>query len=265
MKNDYISINKKSWNAFVDEHYHSEFYNVRGFLKGKTSLNPIELDLLGDISGKEILHLQCHFGQDSISLARLGAKVTAVDFSEKAIEKGKELANFAKQRVDFLCSDVYALPQVLDKKFDIVFTSYGVIGWLPDLDKWAEIISYYLKPHGKFFLAEFHPVVWMFNDEFQKIQYNYFNTEDIIETTTGTYTNRKADIVSKTISWNHSLSEVLSALLNQNLEINQFKEFDHSPYDCFQGTEEFSQGKFRIKHLKNKIPMVYAIEATKTK
>ena len=159
MKN-YLEINRKSWNAKVEPHLKSDFYFVDEFLNGKTSLNSIELEILGDVSGKEILHLQCHFGQDSISLSRMGAKVTGIDLSDKAIEAAQDLAQKCGTDTSFLVSDVYELPKILDKKFDIVYTSYGTIGWLPDLEKWAEVISHFLKPGGKFVFVEFHPFVW---------------------------------------------------------------------------------------------------------
>ncbi len=158
---DYIAKNKTSWNDKTDHHYNSAFYDVDGFLKGKNSLNEIELKLLGDVSGKTILHLQCHFGMDSISLARMRAVVTGVDLSDKAIGKANELAQQTNAAATFVCCDIYDLPNHLNKQFDIVFTSYGTIGWLPDIDKWAAIVSTYLKPGGKFIFADFHPVVWM--------------------------------------------------------------------------------------------------------
>ena len=263
-EDDYIRINKESWNNKTEAHFNSEFYDVGGFLKGKSSLNDIELNLLGDIKGKTILHLQCHFGQDSISLARAGAEVTGADLSDKAIEKANELSALANNTpVRFICCDIYELPLVLNEQFDIVFTSYGTIGWLPDLDKWAKVISGFLKPGGRFIFAEFHPVVWMFDDNFEKIGYNYFKTDAIIETETGTYADNNAPLKQETVSWNHGMGEVLTALLANSSKITSFEEFDYSPYNCFNKTEEFEPGKFRIKHLENKIPMVYAISAVK--
>ena len=261
---DYIAKNRTSWNDKTDHHFNSAFYDVDSFLKGKNSLNDIELKLLGDVSGKTILHLQCHFGMDSISLARMGASVTGVDLSDKAVSRATELALQTNAAATFICCDIYDLPNHLTKQFDIVFTSYGTIGWLPDMDKWAGIVSTYLKPGGKFVFADFHPVVWMFDDDFEKITYKYEKSDPIIETITGTYADRLAPIVSETVSWNHSISEVLNNLIKQGMEINIFNEYDYSPYNCFNKTEEFEPGKFRIKHLENKIPMVYAILATKT-
>lgn len=260
---NYIDINRKSWNNKVDAHVASDFYNMEGFIKGKSSLNVIELDLLGDVKGKSILHLQCHFGQDSLSLARMGAKITGVDLSDKAIEKAKELAEQLELDANFICCDIYELPSILNQTFDIVFTSYGTIGWLPDLDKWANLISNFLKPKGKFVFAEFHPVVWMFDDDFERIGYNYFEEDAIIETENGTYADRKADLIQTTVSWNHCMSEVVNSLITNGLEINVLNEYDYSPYNCFKHTVEFEPSKFRIKHLGNKIPMVYAILASK--
>ncbi len=262
-KIDYISINKKSWNKKTEIHVDSDFYDNDNFIKGKSSLNEIELNLLGDVKGKLILHLQCHFGQDTISLNRLGAKTVGIDLSDKAIEAAKELTIKTNSDVNFICCNIYDLPQYLNQKFDIVYTSYGTIGWLPDMDKWAKIISQFLKTTGKFIFVEFHPVVWMFNDNFDKIGYNYFNTGSIIETLDGTYADKNALINQEYVMWNHPISEVVNSLINNNLEINDLDEFDYSPYNCFSGTVEITPNKFRIKHLENKIPMVYSIVATK--
>lgn len=260
---DYININRQSWNNKAAVHFDSAFYDIAGFLKGNTSLNKIELDLLGDVKGKRILHLQCHFGQDSISLARLGATVVGVDLSDQAINKAKELAAETKADASFICCNIYELPQHLDEKFDIVFTSYGTIGWLPDLNQWGSLIANYLKPKGKFVFVEFHPIVWMFDDNFTQIAYNYFKDEAIIEVENGTYAAKDAEISQKMITWNHSTSEVLNGLISNGLEINSFDEFDYSPYDCFNEIIEFEPKKYRIKHLENKIPMVFAVVATK--
>ncbi len=260
---NYIEINRQSWNNRTDSHLKSEFYDLDGFLNGKTSLNEIELNLLGDLKAKTILHLQCHFGQDSISLSRLGADVTGVDLSDKAIDNAKQIAKDTNSNAKFICCDIYDLSNNLNEKFDIVFTSYGTIGWLPNLDKWAKIISQFLKPNGQFVFVEFHPVVWMFDDNFDKIDYRYFNSGAIIETESGTYADKKADITQSYVMWNHGLSEVINSLIGNGLEINSLDEFDYSPYNCFNKTIEFEPKKFRIEHLNNKIPMVYSVTATK--
>ncbi|MBI3232611.1 MAG: class I SAM-dependent methyltransferase [Bacteroidetes bacterium] len=263
MEEQYFEINKQTWNKKTEAHLTSDFYDMKGFMAGKSSLNEIELNILGDVSGKSILHLQCHFGQDTLSLARMGAQVTGVDLSDKSIEKAKELASSLNLNAEFICCNVYDLPQHLDKQFDIVYTSYGTIGWLPDLNKWAEIISRFLKPQGQFIFVEFHPVVWMFDDDFAQVGYNYFNTGPIIESETGTYADRAAELNQQYVGWNHGISEVVNSLIKNGLTINSLDEFDYSPYSCFKHVVEFEPGKYRIEHIGNKIPMVYAICAYK--
>ena len=262
-KENYITINKETWNKKTAVHVDSDFYDNENFIKGKSSLNDIELKLLGNIKGKSILHLQCHFGQDTISLTRLGAKAIGVDLSDKAVETAKELAKKTSSDATFICSDIYSLPKHLNEQFDIVYTSYGTIGWLPDMDKWANTVSRFLKPKGTFVIVDFHPTLWMYDDDFEFIQHHYFNTGPIIENFEGTYADKNAPINQDCITWNHPTSEVINNLIKHNLTINSFDEFDYSPYDCFNKTIEFEPGKFRIKHLGNKLPMVFAIKATK--
>ncbi len=260
---NYLQINKELWNEKTKHHVSSPFYDTDGFLNGRSSLKDIELGLLGDVSGKKILHLQCHFGQDTLSLARLGAKVTGVDFSEEAISEARELNERLKLDARFICCDIYSLPDNLDEQFDIVFTSYGTIGWLPDMKRWAQVISKFLKPGGAFVFVEFHPVVWMFNSDFNAVEYAYFNKEAIVETLTGTYADRNAPIEKQEIGWNHDLSEVLQNLIDAGLTIRSFKEFDHSPYNCFRSMVETEASKFYIKGLEGKLPLVYALCASK--
>lgn len=260
---DYLSINKNLWNEKTDIHFDSEFYNVKAFIDGQNSLNDIELELLGNIQGKKILHLQCHFGMDSISLAKRGAKVTAIDLSDKAISRAKQLNEKMGTEVIFLQSDVYQLNNKLIDEFDIVFTSYGVLGWLPDLAKWAKVVSHFLKPNGKLVLVEFHPIVWMFDYNFKKVEYNYQNSDAIIEELEGTYANTESDIKEKSVSWNHGLADVISALLNQGLSLESFKEHNYSPYNCFNNTVETEPGKFKIKDLEDKFPLCYSLCASK--
>jgi 2-polyprenyl-3-methyl-5-hydroxy-6-metoxy-1,4-benzoquinol methylase len=262
---EYLNKNKESWNQRTDFHLKSEFYNQKEFMKGRTSLNEIELSLLGDISGKSILHLQCHIGQDSLSFARMGAQVTGVDLSDNAINNAQRLNAELGLDAKFICCNVYDLPQHLDGQFDIVYVSYGAIVWLPDLEKWAGIISRYLKPGGQFVFVEFHPVVMLFDNDFSKIAYRYFNSGAIIETETGTYAERGAEMSKESVTWNHSLSEVINSLIKSGLQIKRLDEHDYSPYNCFSQTEKIADRKYRIKHLGDKIPMVYALVAEKSK
>lgn len=260
---NYIDINKKLWNQKTEIHYDSDFYDVDSFIKGKDSLNPIEIGLLGKIKGKRILHLQCHFGQDTISLARHGALPTGIDFSENAIKKAKKLNDSLDTNAKFIKCDLYKLPEILDEKFDIVFTSYGVIGWLPEMNKWADIINHFLKPGGEFIMVEFHPVIWMFSNDFKQIEFNYMDSAPIIEELEGTYTDRHAQIKEKSVSWNHGLSTVLDSLIKSGLIITDFKEYNYSPYNCFNNAIKTDDGNYKIKGLEDKIPMVYSVKAKK--
>lgn len=260
---DYKDINRESWNKKVDYHLESDFYRQQAFMDGETSLKSIELDLLGDVQGQSILHLQCHFGQDTLSLARMGAQTTGVDISDKAIQVARQLNDELDLDSTFILSDVYELPNVLNQQYDMVFTTYGVIGWLPDMNRWAQVISQYLKPGGKLIFVEFHPVVWMFDDDFKNIAYDYFNKREIREVYSGTYADTDAPIESEYVMWNHSLSEVMSSLMNAGLSIMDFKEYNYSPYPCFDHIEEYGHDQYRIKHLDNKIPMVYSLVCEK--
>ncbi|MBK7762490.1 MAG: class I SAM-dependent methyltransferase [Bacteroidetes bacterium] len=261
--NQYIDINKKTWNERTGVHVQSEFYNQAAFKAGKNSLNEIELSLLGDVRGKKILHLQCHFAQDTLSLARMGASAYGVDFSDEAIQVAKQTAEELQLHATFICCDLYELPQHLHEQFDIVFTSYGTIGWLPDIEKWADIVSQFLKPGGQFIFAEFHPAIWMYDDAITKITYSYFNAEPIIENENGTYAQKDAEIQTKCISWNHGLAEVIQALLNQQLQLQHFQEYNYSPYLVFPDMEEITPGHFQIKQFGNKMPLVYSLKMVK--
>lgn len=259
----YIEVNRALWNEKTKHHIGSAFYDMAAFLAGQTSLKEIELELLGDVRNKSLLHLQCHFGQDTLSLARMGANTMGVDLADGAIAEARELNKKLNLDAGFICSDIYDLPNHLDKQFDIVFTSYGTIGWLPDMSRWASVVSHFLKPGGTFLIVEFHPVVWMFDNDFTYVQYPYFNKETIIENESGTYADRDAPMQLESISWNHNLAEVMQALIENGLKIDTFREYDYSPYDCFNKTVEVIPGKFNIQGMEGKIPMVYAIKATK--
>lgn len=258
-KQVYIEKNKEAWNLKTSHHVDSEFYELKDFFKGKNVLRSIELGLLGDVSGKRILHLQCHFGMDSLSLARMGADVIGVDLSDQAIAQAQKLNEQLSLNAKFVCCDIYDSPKYIDEQFDIVFTSYGTIGWLPDLDRWAKVIRHFLKPDGHFVMVDFHPFIWTFDDAMKNISYHYFNRETIIEKTSGTYADRSAEIETETHSWNHPISEILTALINNNLAISAFNEYDYSPYNCFQNLEERAVNEYVFQHIKYAIPITYSI------
>jgi len=262
--NKYFESNRALWNERVEPHCKSDFYDLNTFKERKTSLKDIELEKLGDITDKRILHLQCHFGQDTLSLAELGADATGVDFSDAAIIKAKELSKEVNLKAEFICCNIYDLKNNLDREFDIVFTSYGTIGWLPDIRKWADIVSYFLKPGGKFLIVEFHHFIWMLDTNFEKIHYPYFHSEEPIEELVkGSYADDNSDIELVEYGWNHPISDVINALIDNKLTIESLKEYDYSPYDCFPNMEKIDRGKYVFKNFGNKLPLVYSLSALK--
>lgn len=259
----FIETNRRAWNLRAEVHKSSAFYDVEGWKKGATSLNEIELREVGDVADKKLLHLQCHFGLDTLSWARLGARVTGCDFSDTAIGYARQLARESNPDARFVCCDLYDLPRHLRGKFDIVFSSYGVIGWLPDLERWAAVVAHFVKKGGFFYLAEFHPVVWMLDEKMEFIKYAYHNAGVITTEQTGTYADPAAAIQYTEYGWNHSLSEVINSLLRQGLQLEFLNEYPYSPYDCFDKTVRGADGHYRIQGLEDKIPMVYTLKMVK--
>ncbi|MDO7138435.1 class I SAM-dependent methyltransferase [Algibacter lectus] len=259
----YFKTNKATWNQKVKVHAESDMYDMEAFKKGKSSLMPYELEALGDVTGKTLLHLQCHFGQDTLSWSRLGAKCTGVDLSDEGIKLAKSLNEELELDAEFLCCNVLETSQHIKEKFDIVFTSYGVIGWLPDLKPWGEMIAERLKQGGTFFMAEFHPIVWMFDylNEKPIITYGYMQDEVIYEEYEGTYANQKSTITSKEYGWNHGLGEVISALTEAGLHIEYLTEHNESPYNVLPNLAETDNGMFVTKD--KLYPLIFTLKATK--
>lgn len=263
--NKYFETNRATWNQKVSIHRDSEFYETPDFLKGETTLNSLEIEELGNIEGKNLLHLQCHFGLDTMSLARLGAKCTGIDLSDDGIKEAERLNKLIGGDSEFILSNVYDVPHKVAGKFDIVFTSYGVVGWLPDLDKWAQIISQKLRSGGVFYMAEFHPIVWMFEylESPIKMKYPYLKGDVIYEEYEGTYADKDSKIKSKEYTWNHGLGEVVSALTKAGLQIEFLHEHEESPYDCLPGMVKTEKGGYLLKGYERLFPMIYSVKAIK--
>ncbi|MFY8033171.1 MAG: class I SAM-dependent methyltransferase [Flexibacteraceae bacterium] len=259
---DYISLNKALWNTRTAIHINSDFYNHQQFIanyhNGFTSLKEIELPLLGDLTGLKVLHLQCHFGQDTLSLAKLGAEVTGLDFSNEAIMEARRLAEALGVQAQFVEADVCNIPTELHGKFDVVFTSYGTIGWLPDIKAWANSIDQVLKPNGKLIFVEFHPVVWMFDNNLEKVAYTYHCSDPIVEQEEATYADTSAQINLTSVGWNHGMAEVIGALLPY-FKLTDFQEYNYSPYPIFAEIEELEPNRFYPKAHGNKLPLVYSL------
>ncbi|TMP39880.1 class I SAM-dependent methyltransferase [Pseudoalteromonas rubra] len=256
---DYLSINKSAWDKRTQVHVASEFYDVAGFKAGQCSLNPVELAQVGDVQGKSLLHLQCHFGQDTLSWARLGAEVTGVDLSESAIAQANSLKDALGLKAQFIESDVIQFGQSNTQQFDIVFTSYGVLCWLPDLTAWAHTVTSALKAGGVFHLVEFHP----FNDLLAGYAYFPDGAPDIEQE--GTYTENCDGTKATTVTWTHSVSDVVNALIGAGLNIESFAEHPYSPYDCFEGLEFVPKLGYHKLYQGQQVPMLYSIKASKSK
>ena len=215
----------------------------------------------GDVRGKSLLHLQCHFGQDTLSMARMEAHATGVDFSGEAIKLARSLNAELGLEAEFVACNVYDLKDHLDGQFDYIFTSYGTITWLPDLDRWAEVIQHFLKPGGTFLIVEFHPTFYMFDSEAHRPSYAYFNPgKPYEETIEGTYADTDSSLKDKEYFWCHALSEIFTALLAQGLQVRKFEEYDYSPYDCFPNLTERKKGEYVYDHFGVRIPHVFALE-----
>lgn len=259
----YFNANKATWNEKVKIHSKSEMYQLDAFKKEKSSLMPYETRALGNVNGKSLLHLQCHFGQDTLSWSRLGAKCVGVDLSDEGIALAKQLNEELKLDAQFVCCNVLDTSELIKETFDIVFTSYGVIGWLPDLKPWGKMIAERLKKGGTFYMVEFHPIVWMFDYLEGKpiMKYGYMQDEVIYEEYEGTYANTESKMISKEYGWNHGLSEVVNALIEAGLYIDYLNEYNESPYNVLPDLIENESGMFVTK---NKLyPLIFEIKATK--
>lgn len=262
--NHFFKTNKATWNEKVKIHVQSDMYDLDAFKKGKSSLMPYELDALGDVKGKTLLHLQCHFGQDTLSWSRMGAMCTGVDLSDEGIKLAKSLNEELKLDAKFVCCNVLETSKYVKKTFDIVFTSYGVIGWLPNLKPWGQMVAERLKDGGTFFMAEFHPIVWMFDylEEKPVITYGYMQDEVIYEEYKGTYADKNSNMISKEYGWNHGLGDVVSALTEAGLHIEYLKEFTESPYDVLPDLVKTESGMYTTK--RQLYPLIFTLKATKS-
>jgi SAM-dependent methyltransferase len=264
----YSKANLQHWNEVTPIHQKSKFYDVEGFKKGRCTLMSLEREELGEVSGKRLLHLQCHFGLDTMSWARLGASVTGADFSDKAIALAKSLSQELGIDADFLCCDIYDLPDLLKGEFDIVYTSYGSLCWLPDLKGWAKIIAHFLKPGGTFYMVEGHPINNVFENERDtthlKAKYSYFHSPEPTRwEPEGTYADKDAKITTPSYEWTHPLSDIINFLISAGLRIEFLHEFPYTCEDHYPFMEKGKDGWWRLKG-KQTIPLMFSLKATKS-
>ena len=260
-----LATNRTNWNERTPVHATSAFYDVEGFKKGRITVDEIEHREVGDVSGKTLLHLQCHFGMDTMSWSRLGAKATGVDFSDTAIDLARALNDEIGTNARFIRSNVYDLPDVLDEEFDIVFTSQGVLCWLPDLDKWASVVHHFLRPGGTFYIFDGHPVMGIFEESDAgdiRPTYSYFHNEFFFEGNEPTYTDGDS-IASPVYEWQHSLGEIVTALTKSGLAIEYLHEFPVSGYHAFPSMTKHDDGWWRFTKHNESYPQMFSIKATK--
>lgn len=260
----YAALNKKWWNDATSVHAKSKLYNLESFKKGKTSLQETEIGEVGDVEGKSLLHLLCHFGMDSLSWAREGANVTGVDFSNKSIKLARKLSKEIETPAKFICSDIYNLPNVLDGKFDIVFASYGVLLWLSNIKKFAKIINHFLSPGGFFYIIELHPFTNILSYDFV-LSYKYFHHGPFVDNSSGTYTDwDNGKIKGKTYEWCYTMSDIINSLIREGLKIEFLHEFPFTMYDQFPGfMEKNEMGQYILKNKKIQIPLLFSLKAKK--
>lgn len=260
----YLKANRAHWDEMAPHHARSEFYDVAGFRAGRCSLKPIELEELGDVSGKSLLHLQCHFGMDTLSWARLGATVTGIDFSEEAISLAHRLSTDTGIEASFICSNLYDLPDVLQDRFDIVFTSYGVLPWLPDMPRWAEIAAGFLKPGGTFYIVENHPLTDVFDHDEDcqalAVSETYFTSREPARYEPD-HSYADAPITNPHYEWTHTLSKIISSLAATGLRIEFLHEFPLCEYRALAFMEQDENGWWRLPG--DPLPLIFSIKAGK--
>ena len=271
MNKKYFEANKNLWDEFAKLHYEteSEGYSVKSFLEGQTTLKSYELKEMGNVKGKSLLHLQCHFGLDTLSWAREGAVVTGIDISSEGVRLAKLLAKQAKLEAHFIESNIYDLPKVLSEKFDIVYTSIGILCWLNDLKEWGKIIAHFLKPGGFFYIAEIHPFSMVFDNETKDIKnlelyYDYFHDPKPFEfLADGSYASDKKIEPIKEYEWAHSMSDIINSLIEAGLRIEFLNEYPFSVWEQFPFAEREPDGFFHLKNQKAEIPLLFTLKAVK--
>jgi SAM-dependent methyltransferase len=269
---EYLAINRANWDERVPAHVASPDYAVASFSENPEFLSGVvtfDLPRLPDLTGKHGVHLQCHIGTDTISLARLGARMTGLDFSEPAIEAGRRIAEAAGVEVDFHVADVYDAPEVLGRaRFDLVYTGIGALCWLPDVRRWGNVVASLLRPGGELFIREGHPMLWTLEDErtdgLLVVHTPYFEqSTPLVIDVEGTYV-RTDQVFAKTVSheWNHGLSEIVGALLAENMELTMFEEHDSIPWNGIPGQmEQIGGGEWRLIDRPERLPASYTLRA----
>lgn len=260
---DYRAVNQANWDDRVAVHVASDFYGVEKFKTGGQTLCPFQIEEVGDVTGKTLVHLQCHFGLDTLSWARRGAQVTGLDLSPKAIEAATDLAAACGIDARFVAAELYDAVEALDDTYDIVFTGTGALCWLPDLTRWAQVVAALLKPGGMLHLSEFHPFADILDDEEGKtVTHDYFARGPQVWDEPNTYTDGPALENTVTMQFQHGLGEVVTALVGAGLRLEFLREFDFTLFQRF-GTLVSDKTGHRMPEGRPRIPMMYSLIAYK--
>ncbi|GLY65550.1 class I SAM-dependent methyltransferase [Amycolatopsis taiwanensis] len=263
---DYLAVNLPLWDERVAIHVASDFYDVAGFKAGASSLREFELVEVGAVTGRRLVHLQCHFGLDTLSWARRGADVTGLDFSPKAIEAARTVADDVGLTARFVVADVYDAATVLGETYDIVYTGLGALCWLPDVDRWAKVIADLLEPGGFLYLAEFHPFADTLDEtEGRTVTFDYFAEGPQVwdEPDAGSYADPQARVRhTRSIEYAHGLGEVVTALAAAGLRIDFLHEHDYTLWPRFAVLERDGIA-YRLPAERPRVPLMYSIRATK--
>lgn len=267
---EYGAANRSLWETWAAVNYASASLDVAGFKAGGVRIRSFEIEEIGDVAGKDLLHLQCHFGLDTLSWARLGARVTGIDYSERAIADARQLASELGLPARFICCDVLDVPASLDGGFDVVYTSWGVLGWLSDLDRWARVVARVLRPGGVFYIAELHPFVWPFDDTEGvtdlRVRFPYFpRATPLPFPVHGSYADREAH-VEQTVQycWPHSIGEIVTALSSTGLRIEFLHEWPFLAWSM-PYLEEHPDRTWRLpERISGEIPLSFSLRATRS-
>jgi SAM-dependent methyltransferase len=268
---DYRAINHANWESRVDHHAASEEYGLDRYRNPDHLSSIVRFDLprLGSIDGLDVVHLQCHIGTDTLSLARLGARVTGLDFSESAIEAARRLAADHGPHVDYVVADAYDAGAVLGAaRFDRVYTGIGAICWLPDIDRWAQTVATLLRPGGELFIREGHPVLWALDDPrpdgVLALEFPYFEGEGVRFTEETTYVGDGRLSSPESVDFNHGLAEIFNALWSHGLDIFLFEEHDSVPWPALgDQMVDIGDGEFRLIDRPERLPHSYTLRARK--
>ncbi|MEV6165918.1 methyltransferase domain-containing protein [Streptomyces sp. NPDC052052] len=267
---DWYEANRARWDERVPIHAGSDYYDLAAFRAGKDALRDFELAEVGDVTGRSLLHLQCHIGVDTLSWARHGAAhVVGLDFSEPAVETARGLARelkFTQDRAAFVVADVHDAAQVVpDASYDIVYTGIGALNWLPDLRRWAEIAASLVAPGGFLYLAELHPLTDCLDDSAgAQVVHDYFSRDAWVDETPGTYADLDAPTVhNRSVEWQHPVGEVVSALAAAGLRIEFLHEHDVSVVARFSSLERHGDGYYRFPSDRPRIPLMYSVKASR--